>query len=797
NVYVHVTYLQPHMQTANDLPIRTYGIVPIEVEDPGTRLEPTIRTAEVYRPGETVSIRVSEANGEGMTYTVAMVDEGLLGITRYSAPDPWDHFYQRLASSITSWDLYDFVASAYTGELDTMLAIGGGGEGEDGGRRDANRFKPVVEFIPPTELRPGATNTHEITIPQYFGAVRLMVVAASDRAFGAAEREVPVRQEVMVLGTLPRVLGIEEEIEAPVTVFAIDPSAGLVSVEVETEGPIETEGRTKDFLRFDRPGEQIYRFSLRTTGEAGRGVVRFIARGAGTVATSETEIDVRVPSIVSTEVIPLTLRQNERSTVNVRLDGIPGTNRVTLEVAQIPPIDLSRRLDYLIGYPHGCIEQTTSAVFPQLYLDRLANLSPGELDETQENITRGIERIALFQTPSGGFSYWPGESGAHEWATNYAGHFLLEADRRGYAVPSEMISRWVDYQLEQANRWYGTGFDSVLNQAYRLYTLALAREPAYSAMNRLRETEELASVARWRLAGAYALAGNTTTAMNIIRGANVSATSYADPGDTYGGEVRDQAMILETLGQLGDSRAALVAREVSEALTSDRGMSTQTSAYALLAMAKFAMVTDPSSEIDMTWSWNAAPLQRLQSEAAVVTQEMPVEGAGIASLTLQNRTGGQLFPRLIVEGVPRPGTERPVASGLRLDVDYYVDGRRADVAELSAGEDIEVRIRVTNTNRNRGYEELVLSHLVPAGWEIANERLAGSASSGTFDFRDIRDDRVYTYFDLERGGSATFTTHVTTAYEGSYYLPMITCEAMYEPEVRAVEPGFRIEVTGR
>lgn len=796
NIYVHVSYVQPHLQTANDLPIRTFGVVPILVEDPDTRLEPVIRTADVYRPGETATIQVSEANREGMTYTVAIVDEGLLGLTRYSAPDPREHFYQRLASSLASWDLYDFVASAYTGELATLLAIGGGGEGEDGGRRDANRFEPVVEFIPPQELRPGATNTHEITIPDYFGAVRVMVVAASERAFGSAEQEVPVTQEVMVLGTLPRVLGVEEEIEAPVTVFALDPSAGLVSVEVETEGPIETEGRTKDFLRFSEPGEQIYRFSIRTTGEAGIGVVRFIARGAGAVAVSETEIDVRVPGAPVTEVIPVTLRQNQRTTVNVPLEGVAGTNRVSLEVSQIPPIDLSRRLQYLIRYPHGCIEQTTSAVFPQLYLDRLANLTSVESDRTQENIERGIERIAIFQTPSGGFSYWPGQNTAHEWATNYAGHFLLEAQQRGYAIPDGMLSRWVDFQSERANAWYGASFDSVVNQAYRLYTLALAREPAYAAMNRLKETD-LPTVARWRLAGAYSLAGNASTAMTVIRGANVTATIYSEPGPSYGSELRDLAMILETLAQLGDSRGGEVAREISQALTSDVGLSTQTTAYALLAMAKFALVTDPSEQIDLTWSWNSAPVQRLTSNAPIVTQEMPVEGDGIASLTLQNRTGGQLFPRIIVEGIPSPGRERARSQGLRVSVDYYLDGRPADVDSLPTGEDIEIRVRVANTSRNRSYEELVLNHLLPAGWEISNDRLAGTAGSSNIDYRDIRDDRVYTYFDLGASQSQTFTVYATTAYEGSYYLPMISCEAMYEPDVVALVPGRWIEVTGR
>ena len=799
NVYVHVSYLQPHLQTANDLPIRTYGVVPIAIEDPETHLDPVVTTAEQYEPGEEVTIRVSEESGRAMNYTVSIVDEGLLGLTRYSAPDPWDHFYQRLASGLLSWDLYNFVSSAYTGELDTLLAVGGGDSGENDGQRDRNRFEPVVIYLPPSRLEPRATNTHTVTIPQYFGAVRVMVVAASeDGAFGQAEEEVPVRQDVMVLGTLPRVLGTGEEIEAVVTVFSLSPSARLVSLEAETEGPVEIVGQSRDFLRFSEPGEQLYRFRLRTTDAPGQAVIRFSAAGGGVRAVDETFIDVQVPGEPVTRVTPVSLAPGASQRVRLPLPGIPGTNELTLELSRIPPLDLARRLDYLIRYPYGCIEQTTSAAFPQLYLDRLVALSPSDQADLQANITEAIERIQRFQTPSGGISYWQGEGVANQWASNYAGHFLLEADRRGYQVPSELTGRLTDYLYGQANGWYSTERSEMLIQAYRLYVLALARRPSYAAMNRLRETEQLPDAARWRLAAAYSVAGNRSAAVSIIRRAGITPVSYDEPGSTFGDEVRDLAMILEALVELGDSRADGVAEQISEALTSEEFLSTQTSAYALLAMAKYAQLTDPDIEVDFDWSIDGSTPERVRSSRPVVRLSLPVDRDSTTSeLVLENRTDRRLFPRIIATGHPEPGTEERVSDNLRLSFSYRSEGSPVNPREVLVGDDLEIRVRVTNLSRSRRYENVALRHLLPPGWEISNDRLSARENSDAFDYQDIRDDRVHTFFELAAGASRTFTVRATAAYAGTYYLPMIIAEAMYEPEVMAIEPGFEVTVRSR
>ena len=157
NVYAHVTLLQPHAQTANDLPIRLYGIAPIRVVNPQTRLQPVLEVPEVLPPETTSEVAVREATGRPMTYTLAVVDEGLLGLTRFETPNPWNHFYAREALAVRTWDLYDDVLGAYGAAMERMLAVGGDEAGVSAKGRRANRFPPMVRFLGPFRLGAKAT----------------------------------------------------------------------------------------------------------------------------------------------------------------------------------------------------------------------------------------------------------------------------------------------------------------------------------------------------------------------------------------------------------------------------------------------------------------------------------------------------------------------------------------------------------------------------------------------------------------------------------------------------------------
>ncbi len=395
NIYVHVTFIQPHLQTANDLPIRLYGVVPVLVEDPTTHLTPVVASADSFKPGQKATISVKEAAGREMTYTLAIVDEGLLRINRYTTPDPWNAFYKKEASILENWDLYDLVAGAFSGQLDSLLAIGGGEDQFNQGERKANRFPPLVRFVGPVSLKKGATNTHTIDIPQYIGAVRLMVVAAHAGAYGTAERSVTVKSDLMLLPTLPRVLSVGETADFPVSVISGRADMKSVNVTVAVTGPVTVIGSPTQTVSVAGAEEQIARFRLAVGTTVGKATVSVSAAGSGAQASSSTEIDVRLPASRQTRVTAATIQQGKSWQGDLSLIGYPGTNALQLEVSRLPPMDLGKNLDYLIQYPHGCIEQTTSSVFPQLYLDKLVQLSADRAAQTQRNVDAGHQEAHL------------------------------------------------------------------------------------------------------------------------------------------------------------------------------------------------------------------------------------------------------------------------------------------------------------------------------------------------------------------------------------------------------------------
>jgi uncharacterized protein YfaS (alpha-2-macroglobulin family) len=188
NVYIHITLLQPHATTENDSPIRLYGIVPIEVVDKNTILQPQITMPAVLKPEQKTTIKVSEKSGKPMTYTIAIVDDGLLDLTRYKTPNAWDDFYAREALGVKTWDVYDDVIGAYGGQVNQVFSIGGDADLGGGKSKKANRFKPVVIFLGPYTVGKGQTRVHDIKLPNYVGSVRTMVVAANAdlSAYGSA-----------------------------------------------------------------------------------------------------------------------------------------------------------------------------------------------------------------------------------------------------------------------------------------------------------------------------------------------------------------------------------------------------------------------------------------------------------------------------------------------------------------------------------------------------------------------------------------------------------------------------------
>ena len=798
NVFVNISLLQPHASVANDLPLRLYGVIPMLVEDPTTRLEPQISMPEVLKPEEEFTVKVSEKNGKRMSYTIAVVEEGLLDLTRFKTPQIWDSFYTREALGVKTWDVFDDVIGAYGGKLEQVFAIGGDGDAAEGKNKKANRFKPVVVVLGPFTIPKGKTATHNIKLPKYIGSVRTMVVAAdnSNAAYGKTEATTPVRKPLMVLATLPRKLSPGEKVTLPVTVFTMENKVKNVAINLKLSEGIKIIGEKTQQLKFNTPDEKMVYFELDVSEAKGIGTVEVIAEGNGEKSSYEVEIDIVNPNPISTKAIPVELEPNTAQTINFSTFGIKGSNTATIEFSTLPAMDFSGRLNYLIRYPHGCVEQTTSSVFPQLYLSEIVDLSIQKKQEITKNIENGIERLGNFQTPGGGLSYWIGQNTANDWGTSYAGHFMIEVSKKGYVLPLTFMSNWLRYQKHAARNWRPSYklYNSDLAQAYRLYTLALAGHPDLSSMNRLREFNQLSNNAKWRLAAAYALAGQKEAATKIANSANINFESRRGDYYTYGSVDRNRAMAMETMLLTRDTQSRELAKLIAKRLSSSSWLSTQTTAYSLLAMAKMAE-TNGGKAIKLQYKINSGNTENVTTKFAIAQQELEVLD-GQNSVSITNNEDNLVFVTVLNSGILPLGEEISEKRGLSVNVVYKdAQGKTIDVSKLSQGTEFEAFVTVGNL-KPEDVHDIALTEIFPSGWEIVNTRFTdfGDSTESSANFTDIRDDRVNFYFDLGKNKIKTFKVLLNASYLGTYYLYGLQAEAMYDNDYFTRTKGRWIEV---
>jgi len=837
NAYFSLSVLQGHQAKKNDRPIRLYGITPITVHDPNTHLQPELTVAEEWKPQTPQTITVSETQGKAMDYTLAIVDEGLLGLTRFKTPNLHKVFYQREKLGVRTWDLYDDVVGAYGGELDRLLALGGGDSAQiDDDAVRQRRFPPVVQFLGAFHLPAGEQKTHEINVPAYLGAVRVMLVAGQQHentaAYGQAEQSVFVRQPLMVQASMPRALSVGDEVSVPVTVFAGEKllaAAGNSPVSIQVSSEVNDQFTLVDapeqHLTVSKAGEQLLWVKVKAKQQVGQGTFRVNAQATVNNQTYHSEaainLKVRSPNPETQRVVNKTIPAGESLTLTTDAYGLAGTNHARLEISPLPNLHLNQHLHYLVNYPHGCLEQVVSTAFPQLYLAKILPLNNEQQSNIEQHIKTAIATLPQFKQSNGDFAYWPNGQVHDAWASLYAGHFLWLADQQGYRVPQGLLNEWLKYQHTLAENWLsGTG-EVLYVQAYRLSVLAAAAKPAMGAMNRLRESSDLPIAARWFLASAYQQIGQQEAAKALLTGLTPDVKSWdldkAHFTSTLGaqGQLLSQLLILDR-----QADAALVAKQIMQDLpkaTTEQavGYNTYNIAWALAGLSQYLATN--KTELDMSYTIAE------QTHKIASNQPLSVVDIGQAdqaqAVRLENHSQQARYVNVLNYGVPAQGEEQAKANKAALSIDYLLPAENTATApqvfdlahqrHIKQGADVIMRVEVINQEAYP-LKNLALTIPVAAGWEIhqanyqlkqpktassntnsdTNEALNKAQQPSKSDYSDVRDDRVLHYFSLAANEHKVFYVLLNASYQGRYYQPALHINGMYDASIAALSSGF-------
>lgn len=797
NAYVSVTLIQPHGNALNDAPIRLYGVVNLPVEDESTHLQPVIVASEKVKPESEIKISVKEQAGRPMSYVVALVDEGLLGLTGFKTPDAWKSFYAKEALRVRTWDVYDDVIGAYGGRIEQLFAIGGDDEASGTLKRTkAERFTPVVAWLGPFNLKAGKTATHNVAIPQYIGSLRAMVVATDGKAQGSSSKNIEVSQPVMVSASVPRTVCVGEKIKIPVTLVAMEDKVGKVNVTLTTDKAFKITGPASMEVSCSKVGQEVYYFEVEAAGKTGIGHIGVTAKSSRDSSSQQIEIDVLHPNPEVIRSKTVLLEAGAKKDVEADIFGVEGSNSMQVEFSTVPPIDLRSRLGYLLSYPYGCIEQTVSCALPQLYLGNLMELDAASAKQAEVSVKAAIRRIQSFRRSDGSLSYWPGANGGATsvFGSAYALYFLFEARRAGYAVPDELVSSLTNYVSDMV-KGKNTG---EFVRAYGLYVLASGGKPQRGAMNNLRSSKRKSNNSTWLLAAAYALDGKKDVALNLTKNLPYTEPEAGLYYSYFGSELRNTAIAARVNILVGRNEEAFgQIRSIATALNDkSQWMSTQTTAWALQAMCEYAAAGGAASGVDASAVYDGKTFKAKSSRSLASVDVAPIGAKGAATVSLSNNTNAPVNAVVSVKGIPEMGEEKALSSGLEIDVKYVdADGRSVSVDALERGTTFKAVVTVTNKSRT-AHRNIALAHRFPSGWEIRNQRVVSedwTVPEG-LDYQDFRDDRVYSFFSLAAAAKVTVSIDLTATYPGRFYLPAVNCAAMYDASVSASVPGRWIEV---
>ncbi|GAB6037383.1 alpha-2-macroglobulin [Fundidesulfovibrio butyratiphilus] len=792
NVYVTGVLVRKGADVAPGQAGRAFGTLSLGVGREAGRQEVTILAPETVRP--LTRLTVTAKADPGALVTLAVVDEGILQLVAQKTPDPWSTFYAKRALQVNSYDTFALLLPELRARM--LRAPAGGDE-------DMSRFlrtqspqgeKSVAFWSGPLKADAQGRVQYCVDLPQFQGAVRIMAVAVNGARFGSAQRLTRVKSPLALLPTFPRFAQMGDEMFVGVAVRNDTGKDGAFQVDMSATGPLGVD-QGRQTVNVPSGSQVSAVFVVRAAQSEGVGALSVTASGNAETTQARTELLVRSPLparsvLVSGQAQARTVALGQASDQGF----LPGTVRRDLRLGRLPVIRLAGKLENLLGYPYGCAEQTVSKAFPLLYFADLAKrIDPKALADAspQSQVQAGIGRLLTMQTPSGGFTLWPGGETEHAWTTVYATHFLLEASRAGYQVMQNDLNQALSAvaALVKAPR----RDDAFKTTAYGLYVLARAGKADKGQMDRLqsKDLDAMSADAVGLLAASYAAVGDTRTADVLL--ARPGAPAPAEPqADVFDSGLRAQALLTVALADAAPSspRTAEAARTLARLLESDPAPTTQEAAVAFMALGKLAARDQalPACAGQVLASGKVLAA----FDTASILSLSDIRDQGPLSLALSEECRPEaVFYTLETRGIPAPSAFKPESRGLEIQrVFLDRDGKPLDPANLVQGQGVVIKTSVRSVSGP--VRHVAVSQLLPTGLEVENPRLASTdrlpwmeAAPAATAYVDMRADRVNAFLDLRKDAWADLYTLCRAVIPGRYALPPAQAEAMYYPELRA------------
>lgn len=805
-VYVLATAFPTEPASKEMLPRRAVGVDWLALDYSERALDVSISVPEMIRPMQELSVPVTvtgAAPGGEVYLTLAAVDDAVLQLTGYQAPDPLDYYLGKRALDVSIHDIYGYLIR---GEGDSIAGLRSGGDQEGRNLESLPERSSKVVSLYSGIVQVGADGSAlvPLDVPDFNGRLRLMAVAWSPARLGAAETTMTVRAPLIAEMTLPRFLAPGDVAEVTLSLRNLDGEAGDYRMEIATNGVVTLDSTSFEALGLAQGAEQRAKRAMTAETIGVATVTLSISGPDGYSLVREKKISVRPASPTLTERLVASLPAGRSITVtpDVAASYYLQTATAGLTVSSVPDFDVPGLLEALDRYPYGCAEQTVSRALPLLYLDEVASaLGVLEDGDVSQRVQQAIYRLANMQLGYGAYGLWGPWSDGEVWLTAYITDFMTRAKEKGYHVPEAGYAKSLDWLNRQVNGWLDGPRDYV-GYAYAQYVLARAGAGDLSELRYFFETRwnELPSpIARAQFAAALAWMGDLDRARAGF--ANLEPESYdaSYRWRDYGSALRDEAAALALMAESGaieDRKLVGFADRLARSFAAQRYLSTQEMSWLLLATAE---MVDRAGEVRLSVDGQRMPPSKAPFYAWLDF------GEGDDSVTVTNEGRGPLFQVLTVSGVPEeplPAEENGFTLRRRI---FDLDGLPVQLADLKQGENYLVLIE-GRSHDGREHDVLVVD-LLPAGWEIENGNLGQGVTLDAFPWlgklsytsaTEARDDRfaaALTLTNSRQGFRVAYMARAVTP--GSFVLPGTYVEDMYQPELNARGDAGSVVISGR
>ncbi len=808
NVYIAATLIKPVDDSSIPLTV-AHGYQPLIVEDTKMHAIPLkIKAIEKSRSNTKQEITViSDKKNSDIEITIAAVDEGILLMKDYQNPDPLGFFFQKRALQVNSYDLYPRLFPEFKGMKNSF-----GADSYDLGKRtnplSNKRVKPVSFWSGTLKTDGNGEAKYTIDIPQFSGDLRIMAVAVKDNAFGAASTNMKVADPVVLSSALPMFLSPLDEADVPVTLSNTTDKPINVETKISIEGTVlQVSGNSKETIAIPANGEKQVFFKILAQNQIGNAKVKVEATANGEKFKQETEMTVRPSTSLLKTSGSGSVAANSSQKVDLKAGFLESSIEAKLIVSKSPLVGLAKEMQYLVQYPYGCVEQTISTAFPQLYLAELLKSLENKSD-ANFNVKEALAKLQSMQLYSGALSYWQGGDEESWWGSVYAAHFVLEAQKAGFEVNKTFqnsLTSYISNKAKQKSTFQYSYYDNENKRIagvyaskeifYSLYVLALTGKPDMATMNYYKANQKLLTLdSKYLLGTSYFLVGDKVSYQKLIPTAFSGEKSEKAFGGSFYSYVRDQAISLNALLDADPKNAQIptLARQLSQEMKRNPYMNTQETAFSLLALGKIAKkanATNVTAEITANGqkigSFNGTDLV-LKKEVAGKNLEIRAQGTG------------ELYYFWEMEGLNATGEYVEEDKFLKVRKTFFDRFGRPISADSFTQNDLIV-IRIDLQSDKTWVENVVITDMLPAGWEIENPRIGAGAgmdwvkNAATPTHFDFRDDRVNIFTSATPEGKSYYYV-VRAVSKGKFRMGPVSADAMYNGEYHSYNGAGTVTV---